>query len=215
MRFRLSCAVGMAAAVLASMASQADAQSRQQSWQGFYLGLHAGGAFGDVSVSDPTAKISWDHGGFGGGLHAGYNHQFGQFIVGIEGDYGLSKADGTLVLADGVTVSTKTSNIGSIRGRLGLTVGSALVYATAGYGFGQLQARLVSVPDSIDFSESNRISGYVVGGGVEMKLMQSVSGRLEALHYGLGRKAADSTGIDARADIDQTVIRAGLTFHVQ
>jgi outer membrane immunogenic protein len=64
-------------------------------WPGFYVGGHAGGAWGDTSthdtftyVGDPTFNGSLNSTGFIGGAQAGYNFQRGRFVFGIEGDLG-------------------------------------------------------------------------------------------------------------------------------
>jgi outer membrane immunogenic protein len=64
-------------------------------WQGFYLGGHAGGAWGgpDVSdtfvyVGDPSFNGGLNGAGFIGGAQAGYNIQRGRFVFGLEGDLG-------------------------------------------------------------------------------------------------------------------------------
>ena len=64
-------------------------------WQGFYIGGHAGGAWGgpDVSdtfvyVGDPTFDGGLNGAGFIGGAQAGYNIERGSFVFGLEGDIG-------------------------------------------------------------------------------------------------------------------------------
>jgi opacity protein-like surface antigen len=60
---------------------------------------------------------------------------------------------------------------------------------------------------------SDTLVGYAVGGGVEMKLSQHVSARLEALHYGFGDSTMQAPQGTLRIDPDVTTVRAGLTFH--
>jgi outer membrane immunogenic protein len=64
-------------------------------WQGFYLGGHAGGAWGNASildnftyVGDPSFDGRLGGAGFIGGAEAGYNIQRGHFVFGVEGDVG-------------------------------------------------------------------------------------------------------------------------------
>lgn len=80
------------------------------SWSGFYLGLNAGGAWGDSKMSssftclDPAqlcnytassnlaavnaaASTTLHNSGFVGGIQAGYNWQTGPWVLGIETDF--------------------------------------------------------------------------------------------------------------------------------
>lgn len=54
-------------------------------WTGFYVGGHGGYGWGS------TGGIEMD--GFLGGVQGGYNMQNGQFLIGLEGDIGLSNID--------------------------------------------------------------------------------------------------------------------------
>ncbi len=64
------------------------------SWTGFYVGGHAGSAWGHVNVRDfiengsVDDKSSNDPSGVFGGAQAGYNIQHGRFVYGAEIDLG-------------------------------------------------------------------------------------------------------------------------------
>src|SRR5262249_44304342 len=69
------------------------------SWSGFFVGLHAGGIWGNVDVKDVDnlnggAKYSFDPSGAIGGGQFGYNWQSGQFVLGIEFDLGYHGMSG-------------------------------------------------------------------------------------------------------------------------
>src|SRR5262249_30386211 len=59
------------------------------SWAGPYIGANIGYAWGDItnSVANPS--------GAAGGVQGGYNWQFGQWLVGLEGDVQASGASDT------------------------------------------------------------------------------------------------------------------------
>lgn len=204
--------VAAIAASAISLANPVTAQSRQPMWQGLYLGVHGGGGFGDVGVSDATDKFSWRSSGFFGGAHAGYNFQFGQVVAGLEADIDLSRSEGGFNPDPAIRLSTEMKHVGSLRARLGVTTGNFLVYGTGGFGWGSVTARAVDLTTGESISETHRLRGYVVGGGVEMQLSSSLLGRVEVLHYGLGRKLNETGGISTDFDVDQTVIRAGLSL---
>ena len=76
---------------LAKDSDSAAAQSSAgdgSSWQGFYVGLHAGGQFGESKTTDMDDwngnGVSWknDENGFVGGGQLGYNFQWGRFVAG-------------------------------------------------------------------------------------------------------------------------------------
>jgi outer membrane immunogenic protein len=122
-------------------------------WAGFYVGGHAGGAWGDTGthdaftyVGDPAFNGSLNSTGFIGGAQAGYNFQRGHFVFGLEGDLGYlglkaSKAanfqEGTCTAhySDGSTVSysgqycdvaAKYSSSGNLYGDLTGRIGYAI-----------------------------------------------------------------------------------------
>lgn len=87
---------------------------------------------------------------FGG--FAGYNFQFGDVVLGIEGDYSRIDVSGSgsdaitrfSTLSDGYigtaavagSVSARIEQIGTLRGRAGYAIGNFLPYVTAGLAYG-------------------------------------------------------------------------------
>lgn len=122
-------------ALLSGSALAADLPSRAKaplapfapafSWTGFYMGVQAGGSWGDVSHSitliGPAFNSKSRPNGFVGGIHAGYNYQINQFVVGLEGDIEVANGKG-----NGTTLAGFTSQ-SEIAGR----VRCALVLAIA------------------------------------------------------------------------------------
>ena len=140
------------------------------SWTGFYIGAHAGGAFsnGDSNLAAPLD--SFDANGFVGGVHAGYNYQMNQFVLGIEGDF-----DGTSIsgkATDPVLGVNKLSVPwqGSVRARLGYAWDRFLLYGTGGAAFADAK---------VSGGDSKTLAGWTVGAGVEYAFTDSWSGRLE------------------------------------
>ena len=69
------------------------APERPFSWTGFYLGIHAGVATGDVDAFFSVAKASpWDHdrSGMIGDGQVGYNWQTGNIVLGVEADASIT-----------------------------------------------------------------------------------------------------------------------------
>jgi outer membrane immunogenic protein len=151
------------------------------SWTGFHLGLNAGGvklhklkdekgvsefahAFG-LSYSRPVAFI--------GGIQAGYDHQFGPIVLGLEGDANFS-AGAVMTLGP---VKTTLDRMFTVRARAGYAFGRALVYATGGWANAAFTVKA-------DFVKENKLihNGWTVGGGLEYALANHISVRGEYLY---------------------------------
>ena len=207
-------------------------------WTGFYAGANSGYGFADfrnrgialpagsvvnspgtagtLTVRDGTAHED----GFVGGGQIGYNHQFGDVVVGLEADaqyrdFGRRSSDtGTYVFAGipGAAFSPPLPGVGfrnpssayfgTVRGRLGYAFDRVLVYATAGLGY-----------------DSDNV-GWTAGGGVEYAFAQNMSVKIEALYVDLdgGRRvnpiysgaATNRLSLNDPNTGDFVVARAGL-----
>lgn len=192
-------------------AGPASAQWRDPSWTGFYIGGHLGGSWGSYRGGDATGQWSWGHGGFLGGGHLGYNLQLASVVLGVEADFALTNAEGNSQPLLGVDVKTETDYLGSIRGRLGWSLGQLMLYGTAGYAYGGVHTSIRT--PIISVSNTDAADGWVYGGGLEYKFTSWLSGRMELLHYELSRSEVDRFGFRVDTDLSQTVGRLGVTFH--
>ena len=99
-----------------------------------------------------------------------------------------------------------------------MPVQNMLFYATAGVAWTELELSVKDVFTGgvITASDTRSMVGYVVGGGVEAKFSQNLSGRIEALHYGFDDDVAFAGGNGTKVNIsrDATVVRAGLSYHL-
>lgn len=214
-------------------------------WAGGYVGGHLGATWtsgsADVTTAyyyeveaakKPLLQIPYDTGhghrdigdtSFSGGVHAGYNWQAGSFVYGLEGS---------------VSFADEIDYLASIRGRLGFAAGNWLFYGTGGVAFigtdttGKITDQYGT---GFRYDTSDDQTGYVVGGGVEVKLTHNLSVGVEGLYYGFDgttkRYAGDTvlggfdycgfgvqdvvTGhakVDSNADIG--VVQARLTYHL-
>ena len=176
-------------------------------WTGFYLGANAGAVWGDFTKAgrfiDPKA-------GFTGGITAGYNHQFGQFVAGVEGDYNYSGMGGRgFVAPGGAAAKGDLTSFGTVRGRLGVAFDRALIYGTGGYAFG-----FSSVESGFIKSNSSH-HGYVIGAGLEYAFTQNISAKAEYLYMPLDSKnlvAVPGFGVGSKTGIDANVLRAGVNY---
>jgi outer membrane immunogenic protein len=120
--------------------------------------LKLGGTGGGL-LSDPD--------GFSIGAKAGYDYQAGIILVGFMTDAFYSFADGGGV--DGL--ESELNYYGTVRGRLGVSLGRFLPYATAGYAYGGMK---VSDTDN-GTSDSKTLSGWTYGGGLEFVWNQDIT----------------------------------------
>jgi outer membrane immunogenic protein len=147
-------------------------------WTGVYLGINGGGAWG---------KSQWDgidnfdiSGGLLGGT-VGYNWQFGQVVVGAEGDVDWSSIKGTTVVRCAAGCSTRNHWLATVRGRVGYVFNRFLPYLTAGLAVGDIDATVPGLP-----AGSTTKAGWTVGGGVEVGIVSNVSVKAEYLYFDLG-----------------------------
>jgi outer membrane immunogenic protein len=126
-------------------------------WSGFYLGADVGGAWSSVDANGFGASSSAS--GVIGGVYGGYNWQVApQWLIGIEGDSSWTDLNGTIGFG-------KVNWLGSVRGRIGYTPTSTMLfYFTGGAAWSTIDnSGFGSFAGSTDQTKS----GWVIGGGVE------------------------------------------------
>lgn len=171
------------------------------SWTGFYVGAHAGAAFGNAKISadNGSYRQNFNSTGFIGGLHAGYNYQFeNNLVIGLEGDLdysSLSKTRHSVAGAVPYSVRFKSDWQGSIRGRVGYAFDRFLPYLTAGVAFAN-QKYNVNAPGLGAYSASTTRAGWTVGAGLEYALNDnwSIRGEVRYTDFGKWRLRAANPG---------------------
>ena len=224
---------GQPAAIPQSLPPQTD-------WAGFYLGVNGGyGSSAHASAMETVnlagtapGKLSVPsvRGAFGG-VQTGYNWRGfldADLVVGVEGDLEYERISGILRAAAPVTLEARTSlnSFGTLRGRLGYAWDQALLFATAGLAFGDIE-NTVLYRDSISQSYSmdmaaNKI-GYVVGGGIGLSMTPNWSLKVEYQFLHLeGFTAAGTLADNAMSDSlritdyghDYQMIKASLDYRI-
>src|SRR5829696_8417714 len=127
-------------------------------WAGFYLGGNFGSGTGRdrSSLSIPAAGIletfNLAPDGINGGVQAGYNWQAANWVFGLEADIqGSTQKDNKTCVVNCQGTNGTFANyeaklpwFGTVRGRLGYSVGSTLFYATGGYAYGGVKTNISS-----------------------------------------------------------------------
>lgn len=149
-------------------------------WTGFYVGGQLGGGWGRSEI----AGIGYNANGVVGGLHAGYNQQFGSIVAGVEGDFEATSMKGSTAFA-GTLLKTRAPWQGSLRARVGVAFDRALIYATGGVAFASLRNEVIVPPFAS--STSTTRAGWTVGAGVEYAIDNNWSVRAEYRYTDYGR----------------------------
>ncbi len=204
-------------------------------WAGLYLGGNAGGASSRNrssfvgSGANEFFNLSPD--GFIGGGQVGYNWQAANWVAGIEADIqGSTQRDNDACItrclaAQNASFDAKLPWLGTVRGRLGYSVGSTLLYGTAGYAYGGVKTRITAVGNgpAIDTTLSGSRSGWTVGGGIERPFKffgmfgPNWTSKSEYLYVDLGSATdtlvAGAGTVAMTSNVKEHIFRTGVNYH--
>lgn len=232
----LASTAGIAIAVaLSGAASAADIQRKAaprhtpseyvaMNWTGMYIGASVG-AVAHQSKMEGDGSYYYEYidsmksSGVGalGGFQAGYNHQMGQFVMGIEADYSIATgASGRSLGYDGYVGNlTELHGIGTVRGRVGIVFDRMMLYGTGGLAFGQVTSEACdSECDEYGFRDE-RVwrTGWTAGAGLEYAVTRNISIKAEGLYYDLGAKTRTTEDDYTYTDrLDGIIARIGVNY---
>ena len=182
------------AAVAAAFGGQAAAESAD--FAGFYFGAQVGLAKGEFDV--PCSVDCYDLDGNPAGVFAGYNHDAGGFIIGVElahtGDLGEAAYDESFSFEETTDLKLK----------FGTTVGKSLIYGVVG-------ATRTSVSFTDAESDDESANGTLFGVGAEMGLGQNGFLGVELLNRNYGNQSLFDGYIDG-GNVQTVSLRAGFRF---
>lgn len=167
----------------------------------FYVVALAGMNSADLE----TAGIDFGSNQLMGGAAVGFNLAMpGQGVVlGIEGDFLLTDIEAG-ISPTLVSISASTNYLASVRGRLGLPAGPALLYVTGGVAFTDHEFKAPGV--SLD----KDLVGGVIGAGIEAELGRTLFVRIEGLHYLFPDQDVSLGGTVFDSQNQQTTVRIGI-----
>jgi len=245
------------AADLSARKVAAPEPSPPPAWTGFFVGVNAGYTWtqsnsinqnfvdtapGGFATNALLGAIPFQtnvpNQGFIGGGQVGFNWQFdNRFVVGLEADLqALTGGDGTVKIISGnsaTSFSRGIGEIGTVRARVGYRVApTVLVYGSGGlaYGQGSLTGNYYGAwtpPVQLIDYETQTLTGFAAGGGVEWLFLPKWSFKAEYLYYDLG--ALTTTGVQysyktggfqqistaqSTTRFDGHIIRVGVNYHV-
>jgi outer membrane immunogenic protein len=182
----------------------------QYRWDGFYVGINGGGAFGQ-SVWSFAGNTGFDTSAWLIGATLGWNTRWGGLVVGIEGDFDYTGSSfGRTTQAGCVAGCSLTSDyLATVRGRIGYALDRFLPYFTAGGAVGRLTTQTVVA------SNDEWRMGYAVGAGIEMAAMDSLTVKAEYMFVDLGNfTCSPSCGpAGSKASYYTNLYRLGLNYH--
>ena len=228
-------------------------------WTGFYVGGNLGVVNGKAKARTTTVFATTGYfnvtsppaintagaqtvtsNGFTGGGQAGYNHQSGAIVVGIEADIGAMRLRGTKSTTAPypccagtnftVTQTVKTNWLFTARPRLGVKVGNALVYGTVGVAVTKINYQALFTDTFATAHENGGLNkakaGWVTGGGVELAVAPRWSIKAEYLFAKFGNMSTTSTNLTAPSstawpqnpfthttDLRTQIFRFGFNYH--
>ncbi len=173
------------------------------SWTGPYVGINGGYGWGSSEFSAPFATGSFNtNGGVVGGT-LGYNYQYGQTVIGLEGDIDWSGIKGSAACG-GTTCSTSNDWLGTVRGRLGYSFDRIMPYVTGGLAVGNINTDIAGVG-----SADETKAGWTAGGGVEFHINGPWTAKVEYLHVDLG---SGGSVAGSNADFTADLVRGGINY---
>ena len=199
------------------------------SWHGFYIGAHAGYAWGDDTLSLTGLPVlpatiapafSFDRNGAIAGLQWGTNYQFGRWVLGTESDISFIDFDEsqTLVFGGATNIATQEMEyFSTTRGRVGYAFDNVLLYGTAGLASARIETTYLETTTGFAGTRSKNRYGWTAGAGVEWGF-GPWSAKLEYLHYDLGDHSFlvfNGAGVavaSARSDNSGDMVRAGVNY---
>jgi outer membrane immunogenic protein len=202
--YRTMTAAAVAAAAMFSAAAPASAAPGDvYNWSGFYVGAVGSGGLFTVEQEDywcfeacnaPTLQ-EW---GASIGVQGGYNWQNGNLVFGVVGDWSTGFENEETVLfnsdpdPDGVEWNSQWNSYGTLRGRAGLGVGNALVFATGGiaivdvdYSAREFQNSVTDCTVEDCAAVNDTLVGFAGGVGTGFPIANNVNMTIEYLYIGL------------------------------
>jgi high affinity Mn2+ porin len=195
---------------------------------GFYLGGHVGYMFGNgtATLADPTGGVAssggtTQYGMLFGGVQAGYQQTLpSRWMWGAEFDLSFPDFMDLSPTISYRATGTGTANeqleyLGTLRGRLGYSMGSWTPFVTGGFAFASTRfSRTDLITGNEDATPGQWRFGYALGGGVDYALGGPWSARVEYLYTWLGLRGWGFAAPAAYySQYDNHRFRVALNYH--
>jgi outer membrane immunogenic protein len=231
-------ALSLIAISAAALALSSPAIAGDKDWSGAYAGVNLGYIWGDATTTDDVKDWGTDKkfigpfnnsvGGFAGGGTLGYNLQIDRVVLGVEADLDYADLSGSIN-----TPSSQSGNhqvialdggfLGALTARAGVLVDPAtLIYAKGGLALYTGEATQTTTAKGYETHGTDTFTGWTVGGGVERRITDNISLKLEYAHYEFGTETGDQTSLtdppvghvfENHTELTADSVRVGLNYH--
>jgi outer membrane immunogenic protein len=201
------------------------------SWTGFYIGVHAGAAWGLKQDTFTTATLRNDDQhfitGFLGGAQVGANYQIGSWVLGAEAQFSWSDLDGRNSCDAGAPVAlvnchTRADWLGTAAARLGFAFDRTMVFVKGGGAWvhDKYDMSFFAAPFTNVHVDDTRY-GWMFGTGIEHAFFGNWSAKVEYDYLDFGTRTtrfpglgALVAGINEAVDIRQAVhlVKFGVNY---
>jgi outer membrane immunogenic protein len=232
------------AAFAADMPVRPAAAPAYSNWNGWYVGINAGGGF---QSQDATLTSSRGPGGvffatfgatsFGaplwvtgplGGFQVGWNWQAGWWLAGIEADIDCANITGNAQFTFPtpffqVGVTNTLDRLGTVRGRLGVLAGPTsnfLLYGTGGLAYGRntlLIAAMGTGTGAVVNTANQDVAtktGWTAGGGIEWNFLANWTVKAEYLFVDLGSQIVTTNATTTGFGFDAVTVDNRDRYHI-
>lgn len=141
-----------------------------------------GPGFCGDQASSGTTRCDDDGSGVEGGIKAGYDMQFGRWVIGAVGEIAAVDVEdsvtGFSTTPAYYSFTRKLDHMAALRARIGYVAGPALIYATGGAAYGKVENSFNTDNGSNSFTataDEDDADGYQFGGGVEYRLARNLT----------------------------------------
>jgi outer membrane immunogenic protein len=155
--------------------------------------------------------IQKDTSGIMGGGYTGFNFEIApSWVLGIEGDFSFTDLDKTVPCNNpAFNCNSGADWTASLRGRVGYAFDRVMIYGTGGVAWLDYNG-FTSLP-GVKFKDSETLTGWTVGGGLEWAFTDNLIGRAEYFYADYG-KATMQYDVPYPIDPTTNVVRVGLAW---
>jgi outer membrane immunogenic protein len=172
-------------------------QAAPTSFSGFYFGAHSGWQWSQVDAtfnSGSTFSVDHDSPVIGGQI--GIQHQFGNFVLGVEGTLTVAYKDDHVSSRcpnSAYECAARFDDVITIGPRLGWVMGKWMPYLTGGYASAAFEEKIVNRANNVNSGAltaspliaRERHQGWYIGAGADLLVASDWVIGLEYRHYEL------------------------------
>lgn len=189
-------------------------------WQGLYLGVNAGYAFGAFDngdtnfIANPTGLLGAPSGGMVG-FTGGYNAQLPQnLVLGVEADFDFMGMKASRMPFFGLASESRVNYGMTVRGRAGYALDRALLFVTGGFAGARTAISVANFYGAFMGHEATFQTGWALGAGLEFMVTNNLSAKGEYIFTSIGSdRYFNFTPAALQAGVNTSAIKGGLNYH--